>query len=77
MRSEITRGGKWVRPSFDYRSHAGAAPTDEASCQLLGSLRNLQESYNADFLFALGEITATLKRIDRRLATKIKIRGHK
>lgn len=77
MRSEITRGGKSVRPSFNYVQYDDATPTAEATCQMLGSLRNLQESYNADFLCALGEIAATLKRIDRRLATKIKIRGHK
>lgn len=42
---------------------------------MMESLRNLQESYNADFLLGFERLTRTLDRIDRRLARHMRLPG--
>lgn len=76
-RSDIERGGQMVRPTFQFSSRADSYAFDAASTQLLESLRNLQESCNADALYRLDRIARTLDRIDRRLAKRLPIKGKK
>jgi hypothetical protein len=76
MRAEITRGGKSLRPSFNHYAEPGNSyPPTQITAQMTESLRNLSESYFADFLVAHQETLRVLKRIDRRLAQQIKLPG--
>lgn len=43
MSSEITRGGKNVRPSFNFFDHAVDFPINDCIAQLLESTRNVLE----------------------------------
>jgi len=41
MSGEITRGGKWVKPSFDHYDHKGHTPAEACTSQMLESIRNI------------------------------------
>lgn len=80
MSTEIERGGKWVRPSFSYYDHPNTTPTQDCIAQVLESLRNVAEDQALNIKRierSVSRLDVTLRRIDRRLATRIKIRGHK
>lgn len=72
--SKIERGGKWVRPGFNFRASVHDVYTnEECQAQMLESIRNFLEScqmMQCDVAQAIKQMRDILKRIDRRMARK-------
>ncbi len=73
--ADIERGGKYLRPSFNYEDHRGGTPTASTTAQVLESLRNLSEGFLRDQLDEARKQTAILLRIDRRLRQHMPLRS--
>lgn len=74
-RSEITRGGKKVRPTFNFVAHGGSTPTDSCTAQMLESIRNLEECWFSEIALYTARTARALERIDRRLAKRSPLKG--
>jgi len=74
-RSDIQRNGKFSRPMFNHLGpRDGNRSHEQATAEMVESIRNLQESYFVDFILSFERIAQTLDRIERRLATKLPLK---
>lgn len=74
--SKIQRGGKWVRPGFNWTEHEPSTPTDSATGQVVESIRNCLEqirdsqALSCSTISLFRDIKAELRGLRRELKTR-------
>lgn len=70
MNSTIKRGGRFIRPGFNWQEHKPSTPADAATGQIVESLRNLSEDGFQRLISLNEQMLRTLNRIDRHLRAR-------